>query len=222
MVSHQNLCLIEAARNSSEAEGEAQLLLDWIYSNIVRFFVHRTEKKTAPIALYLLTTQCFLLTLGNLSLNTVMELSMRVLLSLLTALFLFTSQNSVADPIYRWTDADGQVHFSSHPPAQDKPAEEVKLRVQQPSSSSATPTNTETSATSSDATAESEPVSEEPKVDPVVAERNCRIALNQKQTLSENFNRRYKQPDGTVRPLDDAERAARIKQMDDAIKQYCK
>lgn len=222
MVSHQNLCLIEAARNSSEAEGEAQLLLDWIYSNIVRFFVHRTEKNTAPIALYLLTTQCFLLTLGNLSLNTVMELSMRVLLSLLTALFLFTSQNSVADPIYRWTDADGQVHFGSHPPAQDKPAEEVKLRVQQPSSSSATPTNTETSATSSDATAESEPVSEEPKVDPVVAERNCRIALNQKQTLSENFNRRYKQPDGTVRPLDDAERAARIKQMDEAIKQYCK
>ena len=222
MVSHQNLCLIEAARNSSEAEGEAQLLLDCIYSNIVRFFVHRPIKKTTLITLCLLTTVIFLLTLGILSLNTVMELSMPVFLSLLTALFLFTSQSSVADPIYRWTDTNGQVHFGSHPPAQDKPAEEVKLRVQQPSSSSATSTNTETSATSSNATAESEPATEEPKVDPVVAERNCRIALDQKQTLSENFNRRYKQPDGTVRPLDDAERAARIKQMDEAIKQYCK
>src|SRR5690554_598760 len=93
-----------------------------------------------------------------------MELSMPVFLSLLTALFLFTSQSSVADPIYRWTDANGQVHFGSHPPAQDKPAEEVKLRVQQPSSSSATSTNTETSATSSNATAESEPATEEPKI----------------------------------------------------------
>ncbi len=153
---------------------------------------------------------------------------MRAFMYLFAVLFLFTSQASFADKIYRWTDAEGQVHFGSQPPQQDNQAEEVKLRVHKPSSPTDTDT-TNSAAGSEDKSSKNEVNAEEsvnkmtyePAIDPEVAARNCRIAKEQKKLLSENFNRRFQQPDGSVRPLSDAERTARMKQMDDVIKQYC-
>ena len=38
-----------------------------------------------------------------------------------------------ADPIYRWTDADGVVHFSQTPPPADRPVETVEIEDSRPS-----------------------------------------------------------------------------------------
>ena len=155
---------------------------------------------------------------------------MRAFMCLFAVLFLLSSQTVMADKIYRWTDANGQVNFGSQPPEQTSEAEEVFLRVQKPSSSTDTNTGSDIKATSTAVKAEAgsntneaeQQTAEKPTIAPEVAARNCRIAKEQKQTLSENFNRRFQQPDGSVCPLTDAERATKLKQMDDAIKQYCK
>lgn len=159
-----------------------------------------------------------------------MDLIMRAFLYLLTVLILFASQSSFADKIYRWTDDNGQIHFSSHPPTQTEQAEEVLLRAYKPSTNSKTNTHSDTSADSNNNTVAANNIKEQPKeqpvaakpvIDPEVAARNCRMAKEQKQVLSENFNRRFNQPDGSSRPLTDEERSSKLKQMDDLIKQYC-
>src|SRR5690554_7175126 len=143
---------------------------------------------------------------------------MRAFMYLFAVLFLFTSQASFADKIYRWTDAEGQVHFGSHPPAQSKQTEEVVIRVQPSSSTAASKTNdsadtnAETNAKNEEKQAQVQNENTEPAIDPEIAARNCRVAKEQKQLLSENFNRRFQQPDGEVRPLTDAERTSRLKQ----------
>ena len=162
---------------------------------------------------------------------------MRAFLCLFAVLFLFTSQTTLADKIYRWVDADNQVHFGSQPPAQNLQAEEVVLRIQQPSASAISNTKASADASSDvngnstkpsttspkkDAANGAKPaVAITPSIDPELAERNCRIAKEQKQNLSENFNRRFQQADGSYRQLTDAERTAKTQQMDEVIKQYC-
>lgn len=153
---------------------------------------------------------------------------MRAFMYLFAVLFLFTSQASFADKIYRWTDANGQVHFGSHPPAQTKQTEEVVIRAHSPSSTGtnkadgSADTKTKTNAKNEAEPAQEQAANTEPAIDPELAARNCRVAKEQKQLLSENFSRRFQQPDGDVRPLTDAERAARLRQMDEAIEKYCK
>ena len=158
---------------------------------------------------------------------------MRTLLCLFTALFLFISQTALADKIYRWTDADGQTHFGSQPPEQIRNAQELNLRVQQPSASTANVADSSPSSTDSDQSNKDpeqaaeqanadQPEPAKPTIAPEVAARNCRIAKEQLEQLSVNFSRRYSQADGTVRPLTDAERAAKTQQMNEAIQKYCK
>ena len=162
-----------------------------------------------------------------------MDLIMRAFLCLFAVLFLFTSQTTLADKIYRWVDANGQVHFGSQPPAQNLQAEEVVLRIQQPSAAAISKESNDTSSdvngssskpsSKKDVVKDAEPVAPAaPSIDPKLAERNCRIAKEQKQNLSENFNRRFQQADGSYRQLTDAERAAKTQQMDEVIKEYCK
>lgn len=154
-----------------------------------------------------------------------MGLTMRTVLCLLTALFLLASQAALASKIYRWVDADGQTHFGSQPPEQVHNAEELNLRIQPPSSTGQTTTENSTngSAESSEQpTDEAQAEPTKPAIDPEVAARNCRLAKERIDQLSVNFNQRYKQADGTVRPLTDAERAAQTKQMNEVIQKYCK
>lgn len=150
---------------------------------------------------------------------------MRTFLCLFTALFLFTSQAALADKIYRWTDANGQTHFGSQPPESVNQSEEVILRTQRPSANTDVTTNNNTASTANGSVNNNKETPEEaavvPSIDPELAARNCRIAKEQKQNLSENFNRRFQQSDGNFRPLTDAERATKTKQMEELIKQYC-
>lgn len=146
---------------------------------------------------------------------------MRVFMCLFAALFLLTSPASLADKVYRWTDDNGQVHFGNRPPAHNQQAEEMVIRTHTPSSTPAPEEDAKTGQ-ANNKSAEAEPATEEkPSIDPEIAARNCRVATEQKKLLSENYNRRFKQPDGEVRPLTDAERNSRLKQMNAAIKKYC-
>ncbi|MFC3681239.1 DUF4124 domain-containing protein [Bacterioplanoides pacificum] len=126
---------------------------------------------------------------------------------------------TAAAKVYKWTDENGQVHFSSQPPrGTDNDVYQLRLdKVPTPPAPAAEKTAEKKSAIDSD-----DSVELKPEIDPKVASQYCQQAKQAKQQLSENFSRRYKQDDGSVRPFTDKERADMMKRADDAIKSYCK
>lgn len=126
---------------------------------------------------------------------------------------------TAAAKVYKWTDENGQVHFSSQPPrGTDNDVYQLRLdKVPTPPAPAAEKTAEKKSAIDSD-----DSVELKPEIDPEVASQYCQQAKQAKQQLSENFSRRYKQDDGSVRPFTDKERADMMKRADDAIKSYCK
>lgn len=149
---------------------------------------------------------------------------MRSVLLLITALLLSTAP-AQAEKIYRWTDADGQVHFGSQPPREvNLQAESVELRVQRgatPASTVPTQPKATTEAGQAEATT-GKPVALQPSVSKEQAEKNCQQAREYKQALNEAANRRFQMPDGSFRPLTSAERDEQNKDVDELIRQYCR
>lgn len=125
----------------------------------------------------------------------------------------------LAEQVYRWTDEKGQVHFSSHPP---RSLEEDVYRFRVDKAADAPPAKPapEASAEKNNSTTKKSAEST-PKIDPVKAKEYCQQARDAKTKLSANFNRRYQQEDGSVRPLTDKERADMMKRANESIQAYC-
>ena len=149
---------------------------------------------------------------------------MRSVLLLVTALLL-SAAPAQAEKIYRWTDADGQVHFGSQPPHElSQPAERVELRVQRAASPASTVPAQPKATTEAGQTegTTGKPVALQPSVSKEEAEKNCQQAQAYKQALNEAANRRFQMPDGSFRPLTSAEREQQNKEVDELIRQYCR
>lgn len=143
---------------------------------------------------------------------------MRPILFLLTAILLTGNTTVQAGKIYRWTDENGQTHFGSHPPQElQNKAESVQIRTPRATPSAPQPA-TDTTAPAPATTA----VTLTPSISAEQAAAYCQQAREQKQALAENFNRRFRMPDDTFRPLTDDERAQQNKAADDLIRQYCR
>ncbi|GGY46115.1 hypothetical protein GCM10011297_18680 [Bacterioplanes sanyensis] len=136
-------------------------------------------------------------------------------LSMLMALWL-PAHMVLAEKIYRWVDENGQVHFSSQPRrGVDQDRYDVRIdRVEPPAEQTETETDSnetpqqETAATSG--------------VDDAQAKELCDNARRVKDLISTNFSRRYRQEDGSVRPLTDEERKSKLETANQRIKDYCR
>lgn len=142
---------------------------------------------------------------------------MRPILFLLTTALLTASTLAYAEKIYRWTDENGQTHFGSQPPRDLKhAAESVQIKAHRAADAPAVTPATEKPAAT--------PATKElpPSISAEQAATYCKQAREQKQVLSENYNRRFRMPDDTYRPLTDDERAQQNSVADDMIRQYCR
>ena len=138
--------------------------------------------------------------------------------STLAILLVFAALPTLAEQVYRWVDDKGQVHFGAMPPHEkERQAQAYELRVTPPSSTPLPEKKTDKPASPE----ESKDTELKGSVSAEDAKKYCDEGRNYKATLSEDFSRRYTQPDGTVRPLTDAERAAEVKKADDIVKRYC-
>ncbi len=145
---------------------------------------------------------------------------MRLMLIPLFFSFLGLSTLAEAAKVYRWTDEQGQVHFSAQPP-RSLTEDVYKLRVDK--AADAPPAKSvETGAEVNETSAKSKTTEQPPQIDPREAKKYCQQARDAKVKLSENFNRRYQQEDGSVRPLTDKERANMMQQANESIAAYCK
>ena len=139
-----------------------------------------------------------------------------------TSLLLSLIMASVnATTTYKWIDENGNVVYSQQPP-EDKPYETIKTKK------SSTTTLSTPSPTSSFATKVKEE-SEERELDSKVEQEaakseelraaNCKAAKNNLETYT--VYRRIQNEDGEIIRLDDNERAKRIQEAKDAIKEFC-
>lgn len=133
---------------------------------------------------------------------------MRMLL--LTTLMVLTF--SVSAGLYKWVDDEGNVHYSQKRPlgAQYK---KLKAPAAPPANSKALyqPVKTKT-------TADTTLAAEKEKIKKLKAD-NCEKA--KKSLKAYTVYRRFKDAKGTVRTVDDQERALQIKNAQKAIKDYC-
>ncbi|VAW91346.1 hypothetical protein MNBD_GAMMA21-349 [hydrothermal vent metagenome] len=127
---------------------------------------------------------------------------------------------------YKWTDSQGNVHYSQHPP-QGKSYEKIKTPRHRPAKSAAPKPAASSSANSSSdadgkeisATGGEEVLKKERASNAEIRKKNCKQSKHNLNAFS-TF-RRIKEPDGTVRNITDKERAARKKQAEEGIREFC-
>jgi len=139
--------------------------------------------------------------------------------SLLLSLIMMVSANAAS---YKWLDENGNVVYSQQPPAEG-PYETIKTTKPSPASSRATPApapsfTTEVKQESAERELDSKVEQEAAKSEQLRAE-NCKAAKHNLETYT--VYRRIKNDQGDVIRLDDNERAKRIQEAKDAIKEFC-
>ena len=141
----------------------------------------------------------------------------------IAALITTHTGESLAGKVYRWVDADGQVHFGSQPPPEQRTeAERYHVQVQHPTPGSkpAPPPTTKASdqAAPSD---EEKPIVLNSSVSEEQSREYCKNAQEFMKALQGNGSTRFKQDDGSVRPFTDQERDEKTKQARGMIEQFC-
>ena len=135
---------------------------------------------------------------------------MRMLLVLVLALGVAGSalaQTGGATKVYKWTDKDGRVHYSSTPPPEGE-VKELKVR-----SAPATPVD----AKPEDADAKPDPEAERKEG----FKRNCETARSNLAQFQQQGQLMTQKPDGTMTPVSDTEKQAGISQAQKDISYYC-
>ena len=149
----------------------------------------------------------------------------KLLITTLSMVILLGSNTAPADKIYKWTDAEGNVHYGSEKPA-DAPAEKMKVDT------GLTGANTGAEALDKlkqQADDEAQKIKEEgiPEQPPVPSlpmkevKRRCTAARQDLATIQARGQLKERDEQGNVRFVGEEERQQRIKQAKKQIKEYC-
>jgi hypothetical protein len=126
------------------------------------------------------------------------------------------AQQSLA-AMYKWTDEEGNVHYTQHPPT-NHPTEVIKPPPPAPSNRGYTPPSLSDGEKKEDAAAEDP---EQAKMREEIARKNCEAARKNVEVLT--AHRRIRESEGgEVIVLDDKERQRRVEEARKDIKENCK
>lgn len=147
-----------------------------------------------------------------------MKILLKICLS--TALTLGVTTLASAVTTYKWVDKDGTVHYSQEPPSNDN-YETLNVQTQSPSDSSSDQQSAPSYSTpdSSNDNKAADEIKKQEALGEAQRQKNCEAAKQNLQAYT--TYRRFRTKDGKVIRLDDNERAKRIEQSKEAIKQFC-
>ena len=134
-------------------------------------------------------------------------------------LFSLTSIQAQAGKIYRWTDENGQMHFSENPPRGIE-TETVKIKA----SSGGSAASASTSSSAPQAQKSETKQAPEQLTSDYTDEEKAKYCQQSKTLLSQmqgNINRRFQQEDGSYERLSDEQRADYIAEAKDGIERFC-
>ena len=141
-------------------------------------------------------------------------------LTILTAVSLLLMTSPMSAAIYKWKDDAGQVHYGSTPP-QGTPAQKMGV------STTFTPAPSTKAKTSDQKTADGNTTSSDKadEKDPYTQQQHdtlCKNARKDIETMNKSGRLRVKQEDGSTAVMSDADRAKRMKTMQEMVKKHCK
>lgn len=122
---------------------------------------------------------------------------------------------------YRWTGANGVVHFSQFPPPGQQNAKKVSITpISTLSGAGNAAPATDAGTTAPTASGKTpQPIK---KQIPPASKQACDTARNNLAVLQSGKRVKIQMPDGTTHWLDQAERSKRLKQTQDFLNQRCK
>lgn len=130
--------------------------------------------------------------------------------------------------IYKWTDADGNVHFSDQPPPDDAVgSSEVAISSEQPDAAEQAAVRTQTlrlqsrNEASSRSRAQREVVRKQQRESLQQRERKCAAARAQLAVVERTTRTFRPGPDGERVYMDEATRAARTERIRQAVQRFC-
>ncbi len=137
--------------------------------------------------------------------------------------------SAAATTVYKWTDANGQVHYSDKPPP-DQQAEVRTIKTPRPARRDGqTPVPADdspekTPATQQGDTADQEKLKQaEEARKKAVRRQNCQIARKNLETLSTMIRVRRQNPEtGEWERMTDVQRARKLKEYKKKIREYCR
>jgi len=144
------------------------------------------------------------------------------ILTSITSLALLMSVN-VQAKIYKWTDANGQVHYTAQPPAQKKlrvKAKNIEDKIRANAGKYRPPTKTKVAATDTDDTSENK--SDEKLSGPnAQLVKYCDSQRNNVKQLRKNFRNVWIDANGKKTSLDQKQRKEKVAMLEAKIKTDC-
>jgi hypothetical protein len=138
---------------------------------------------------------------------------------LLSLVFVSLLSTAHAAKIYRWVDDNGQPHYSENPPREMK-AETLNINATGTGSA-----GTASASSTSKPTIKPKAVKEEKSLkeehSPEDKAKYCQQSRDLLQRMNGNTQRRFEQPDGSYRKLEQSEIADYLAQAQAGIKNHC-
>ena len=148
--------------------------------------------------------------------------SLTPILALSVLICLGYSEPSIAGKVYRWVDENGQVHFGSQPPPEQRTqAEQYHVQVQKAAPTAIKAPPAEASSNDMAGSDEAEKIVLNSGVSEEESKEYCQNARQFLTTLQGNSSTRFKQEDGSVRPFTAEERQSKEKQALEMMEQFC-
>lgn len=148
-----------------------------------------------------------------------MELLMKPLIKICMAAGLsLLLSTAVQAGMYKWTDEQGNVHYSQRPP-QGQQYEKMKVQKAPPPGDQTTAPSYSSPSSSNDDPG-SKAVADEVSKNEALRKKNCAAAKKNLQVYQ--VYSRVKGPDGKIRVVSKQEKEEKIKAAKDAIREFCK
>ncbi len=141
-------------------------------------------------------------------------------LASLSTLALFLTLNTQAE-IYKWTDANGNIHYSAHPPAKQKvKSQDIEDRIRSAAGKYRAPAKTEGSDSETGNKSESK---EEVKLSGPDQKliNSCKGLRKSEGQLQKNYRNIWEDNDGKKTLLDQKQRKEKIELIRKQIKEFC-
>jgi hypothetical protein len=122
--------------------------------------------------------------------------------------------------MYKWTDAEGNVHYSQQRPRDAEYERIKKQKAPRPGTASPTPSSTSSAgAADTEQDQASKTVAEEISKNAEIRKKNCEAAKKNLKVFQ--IYRRVKGEDGKIRVVSEKERAEQIQRSKEAIREFC-
>lgn len=152
-----------------------------------------------------------------------MDRTMKILLKICLSAALSLGITTLASAVttYKWVDKDGTVHYSQEPPSNDN-YQTLNVQTQSPSGDSSSSQQSapsySTPSSSNDSKA-TDVIKKQEAMGEAQRQKNCETAKKNLEIYT--TYRRFREKSGKVIRMDDNERAKRIEQSKEQIKQFC-